>query len=108
MATLAPIPIKRGSTFTASTIYTPEAGGLPNLIGGTATSQVLDHCGTRHSLTCTINGAGLVITTGATAAQVGEWATGLAKWDIRVEVGGVVVYTDTAELLVEPQITQAQ
>jgi hypothetical protein len=108
MATDSPIPIKRGSTFTASTVYTPEAGGLPNLIGGTVTSQVLDHCGTRHSLSCTINGAGLVITTGATAAQVAEWATGLAKWDIRVEIGGVVVYTDTAELLIAPQITLAE
>lgn len=104
-ATIAPIPIKRGGTFTAATTYTPAAGGTPNLLGATVTSQVLDNCKDRHSLSCTLNGSGLVITSTATGSQTYDWASGPAKWDIRVEVGGVVIYTETADLVIGDPVT---
>lgn len=102
---MADLYIKRGSTFTAVTTYTPPAGGLPNLIGATVTSQIKDSEGTLHDLDCTLDGTGLVITSTADFAQVEEWAAGSAQWDIRVEIGGVCIYTDTAIFPVKPQVT---
>lgn len=105
MPTIAPIPIKRGGTFTASTTYTPAAGGTPNLLGATVTSQVLDSCKARHSLACALNGAGLVITSTASASLTYGMSSGPAKWDIRVELGGVVIYTETADLIIGDPVT---
>lgn len=105
MATIAPIPLKRGGTFTATTTYTPAAGGSPNLLGATVTSAVLDSCKDRHSLSCSLDGTGLIITSTASASLTYAMASGPAKWDIRVEVGGVVIYTETADLILGDPVT---
>lgn len=97
---------KRGSTFPATVTYTPEAGGLANLLGTTITTDILDSAGTVHNLTNSLNGAGLVITVTGPAAGTKLWATGPAKWDIKVVLNtGVVIYSSTVTFTVIPQIT---
>lgn len=97
---------KRGGTFTATVTYTPEAGGLANLLGTTITTDILDSAGTVHSLSTSLNGAGLIITVTDPAADTKLWATGPAKWDIKVVLNtGVVVYSSTVNFTVIPQIT---
>lgn len=107
MAIQSVIPIKRGSSFGSTTTYTPPAGGLPNLLGATVTSQVLDSCKELHSLECTLDETGLIVTTQAYGAETATWSTGPAKWDIRIEIGETVIYTDTADLTILANITQA-
>ena len=97
---------KRGGTFTATITYTPEQGGLANLLGTTITSDILDSAGVVHSLTTSLDGTGLIITATDPAADCAEWSTGAAKWDIKVKLNtGVVVYSSTVTFTVIPQIT---
>ena len=96
---------KRGGTFTATVTYTPETGGLTDLLGSTITSHIKDSAGVYHELTTSLNGAGLVITIGDPYADTEEWATGEAKWDIRVSEGGVVFYSQTITFTVIPAVT---
>lgn len=96
---------KRGGTFTATVTYTPEVGGLTDLLGSTITSDIRDASGNYHALSTSLNGTGLVITIGDAYAETTEWATGEAKWDIRVYEGGVVFYSQTIAFNVLPAIT---
>ena len=97
---------KRGGTFTATVTYTPEAGGLANLTGTTITSDILDSAGVVSNLTTSLDGTGLIITITEPAGSSAEWATGPAKWDIRVELNtGVVIYSSTVTFTVIPAIT---
>jgi hypothetical protein len=96
---------KRGGTFTATVTYTPETGGLADLLGSTITSDIKDSAGVYHSLTTSLNGAGLVITISDPYGDTAEWATGEAKWDIRVSEGGVVFYSQTIAFTVIPAVT---
>lgn len=97
---------KRGGTFTATVTYTPPQGGLANLLGSTITSDIKDSSGTMHSLTTSLDGTGLIITVSDPATDTEDYATGEAKWDIRVKLNtGVVVYSSTVTFTVLPQIT---
>ena len=97
---------KRGGTFTATVTYTPEAGGLANLTGTTIASSILDSAGVRSELTTSLNNTGLIITVSEPAGSSKEWATGPAKWDIKVTLNtGVVIYSSTVNFTVLPQIT---
>jgi hypothetical protein len=96
---------KRGGTFTATVTYTPETGGLADLLGSTITSDIRDSAGVYHSLSTSLNGAGLVITISDPYGDTADWATGEAKWDIRVSEGGVVFYSQTISFTVIPAVT---
>lgn len=97
---------KRGGTFTATVTYTPEAGGLANLTGTTIESTILDSAGVRSELTTSLDGTGLIITISEPAGSSELWATGPAKWDIKVTLNtGVVIYSSTVTFTVLPQIT---
>lgn len=97
---------KRGSTFSATVTYTPEAGGLANLTGTTITSDILDSAGVVHPLTTSLDGTGLIITITDSATDTEDYSTGAAKWDIRVKLNtGVVIYSSTVTFTVIPQIT---
>lgn len=98
------IKFKRSSDFTLTATYTPGTGGLANLIGYTPTSQLMDASGIRHDLTASLNGAGLVVTLSATAAQTAAWAVGSAQVDIRF-TNGTEFLTDTLSFPVIPQVT---
>lgn len=97
---------KRGGSFSAAVTYTPEAGGLANLLTTTITSHVLDSAGVIHPLSVSLNNTGLVITLSDPAADSSQYATGPAKWDIKVTLNtGVVIYSSTVTFTVLPQIT---
>jgi hypothetical protein len=96
---------KRSSDFSIVATYTPGASPVANLIGYTATSQLLDYAGVRHDLTASINGAGLVVTLTATAAQTEGWAVGQAQVDIRC-TNGTEFLTDTLAFPIIPEITK--
>lgn len=97
---------KRGGTFTATVTYTPEPGGLANLIGTTIKSDILDSAGVVHPLASSLNNTGLVMTISDPATDTEDWATGPAKWDIKVTLNtGVVIYSSTVTFTVIPQIT---
>lgn len=85
--------------------YSPPAGGLPNLLGSTITSQVLDVSGTRRTLDASLDGTGLIITLVADEADTAQWAVGMAQMDVRVEKSGSVIYTDTLPFPIIPEIT---
>ena len=97
---------KRGGTFSGTVTYTPPSGGLANLLGTTITSDILDSAGVVHPLTLSLNNTGLIITFTDPASDTSAWATGPAKWDIRVQLNtGVVIYSSTVTFTVLPQIT---
>jgi hypothetical protein len=97
---------KRGGTFSGPVTYTPPTGGLANLTGTTITSDVLDSAGVVHPLTLSLNNTGLIITFTDPATDSADYATGPAKWDIRVQLNtGVVIYSSTVTFTVLPQIT---
>jgi len=96
---------KRGGTFTATVTYTPEAGGLSDLLGSTITSDIRDSAGVYHSLSTSLDVTGLVITISDPYGDTADWATGEAKWDIRVSEGGVVFYSQTISFTVIPAVT---
>lgn len=105
MPTPSDIKFKRGSSFSVQVTYSPPEGGLPNLLGAEIESQVMDTAGTRHSLSASLDETGLVITLETTADETAKWAVGNALMDIRVSIGGSVIYTDTLPFPVIPQIT---
>lgn len=96
---------KRGMTFTGTITYTPAEGGEPNLLGTDITSYVLDAAGKRHELAVTLSESGLVVTCVGSYSVTELWAVGLARWDLRVEEGGVAIYTDTVDFDVVERIT---
>jgi hypothetical protein len=97
---------KRGGTFSGTVTYTPPVGGLENLLGTTITSDVLDSAGVVHPLTLSLDNTGLIITFTDPATDSDDYATGPAKWDIRVQLNtGVVIYSSTVTFTVLPQIT---
>jgi len=99
---------KRGGSFSAAVTYTPPEGGLANLLGTTITSDILDAAGVVSPLTISLNNTGLVITATEPAGSSELWATGPAKWDIRVAlITGVLIYSLTVTFTVLPQITKA-
>jgi hypothetical protein len=99
---------KRGGTFQSTVTYTPEAGGLANLTGTTITSDILDAAGVVSNLTTSLDVTGLIITITEPATSSALWATGPAKWDIRVKLNtGAVIYSSTVTFTVLPQITLA-
>jgi len=91
----------RGDTFTGTIYYAPPKGGLPNLIGYTATSKVFDAAGNRHEGSCVIAEDGLSIVVTFTATITADWAIGKAGWNVRFELGDSVFSTDIKEFLVE-------
>jgi hypothetical protein len=98
------VTFKRGTSFGASVVWNPEAGGLANLIGVTVTSTIIDADRNEFDLVVTVAGNGLSFTAtypGATA----DWATGTARWDIKFSNNGSVFYSDTMRLDVIGQVT---
>jgi hypothetical protein len=98
------ITFKRGTSFGSSCVYTPEAGGIPNLIGVTVTSSIIDADRNEFDLVTVVAGNGLSFT----ATYVGstsDWAIGTARWDIKFSNNGSVFYSETMRIDVIGQVT---
>ena len=98
------VTFKRGTSFGASVVYTPEAGGLANLIGVTVTSTILDADRNEFELVTVVAGNGLSFTA-TYAGDTGDWAVGTARWDIKFSNAGSIFYSDTMRIDVIGQVT---
>lgn len=78
----------RGDAFNGTVYYTPPKGGLPNLIGYTPSSKIIDAAGNRFEAeTCTISEDGLSVNVIVSASKTKSFAVGLAKWNVRFIFG---------------------
>lgn len=91
----------RGDQFTGTVYYAPPKGGLPNLLGYTVTSKVLDFSGNRHEGTCVLANDGLSVTVTFPFSITKDWAIGLARWNIRFELGESAFSTAMTEFEVQ-------
>jgi len=98
------VTFKRGTSFEAAVVYTPEAGGLANLIGVTVTSTIIDADRNEFELVTVVAGDGLSFTA-TYVGDTGDWAVGTARWDIKFTNNGSVFYSDTMRLDVIGQVT---
>ena len=98
------VTFKRGTSFGAAVVYTPEAGGLANLIGVTVTSTIIDADRNEYELTVVVAGNGLSFTADYTG-DTGDWAIGTARWDIKFTNNDSIFYSDTMRLDVVGQVT---
>ena len=98
------VTFKRGTSFGASVVWNPEAGGLANLIGVTVTSTILDADRNEFELVVTVAGNGLSFTA-EYAGDTGDWAVGTARWDIKFTNNGSIFYSDTMRIDVIGQVT---
>lgn len=96
---------KRGDTFTATVRFRPREGGLANLLGGVATSKIRDAKNSLFDLTCTISEDGLSVLLVGEYAVTKKLSIGIAKFDVRIDIGGTVIHTPTVTFVVEPEIT---
>jgi hypothetical protein len=98
------VTFKRGTSFGASVVYTPESGGLANLIGVTVTSTIIDAERNEYDLTVVVAGNGLSFTADYDG-DTGSWAVGSARWDIKFLNNDSVFYSDTMRIDVIGQVT---
>lgn len=98
------VTFKRGTSFEAAVVYTPEAGGLANLIGVTVTSTIIDADRNEFELVVTVAGNGLSFTA-TYPGDSADWATGTARWDIKFSNAGSIFYSDTMRLDIVGQVT---
>lgn len=97
------VTFKRGTSFSASVVWNPEVGGLPDLIGVTVTSTIIDSQQNEYDLACTVSIDGLSVAC-LYAGDTSAWATGSARWDLKFD-NGSVFYSDTMRLDVIGQVT---
>jgi hypothetical protein len=98
------VTFKRGTSFGASIVYTPEVGGLANLIGVTVTSTIIDADRNEFDLTVVMAVDGLSFTA-SYPGDTSDWGVGSARWDIKFSNNGSVFYSDTMRLDVIGQVT---
>ena len=98
------VTFKRGSSFSASMVWSPEPGGIANLVGVTVTSSIIDAQQNEYDLTATVAPNGLSVAF-VYPASTSAWAIGTAKWDIKFLNGGTVFYSETMRLDLIGQVT---
>jgi hypothetical protein len=98
------VTFKRGTSFEAAVVYTPETGGLANLIGVTVTSTIIDADRNEYELVTVVAGNGLSFTA-EYVGDTGSWAIGTARWDIKFTNNDTVFYSDTMRLDIVGQVT---
>jgi hypothetical protein len=99
----ATLQIKCGATFRALCTYLPPDGGLASLVGAEITSQVRNSGALVADLNCDLAADGMSFV--LSADDTSDWPTTTLQWDIRIEVDGEVVYTETVALQVLYNVT---
>jgi hypothetical protein len=92
----------RGSTFSANCVYTPDAGGPPDLDGVTIQSRVRDARGYQHTLTTTVTSSTTFV---LSYDNTEDWYAGTAFWDILFINNGVAFYSQTVNINVVNNVT---
>jgi len=93
---------KKGSSFGANCVYTPDAGGPTDLTGVTIVSSVRDSRGFAYNLTVNVIDAthfSLI------CYNTQPWYPGTAFWDIQFSINGTVFYSDTVLINVLNNVT---
>ena len=95
---------KKGSSFGAEGVYTPETGGPTNLTGVTIESSIRDSRNNIYTLSVTIiDSTHFALSYDLTD----DWALGSAFWDLKFSKDGVVFYSDTVVINVLKNVTPA-
>ena len=99
------INIKRGAVFAGKFTYNPLTNSIPNLLGINITAQVRTPGGTLVSnVIPTIAPDGLSFSI-REETPTAQWPLGVLRFDFRMEVAGLPLYSETIELLVERGVT---
>lgn len=104
---LTSFTFKRGDSFAARVRFRPQQDGLQNLLGASITSKVKDHRNSYFNLDCTLSGDGLEILVSASSYVTDDFSLGVAKWDVRIDLGATVIHTPTIQFVVVDEVTQA-
>lgn len=100
-------PFKRGSTLSWPAVWRDSLGATVDLTDSTIEMQLRKNSGALID-TLTITLLDQVTNRGAftiSADDTSEWPIGLAKFDIKRTVDNVVVYSSTATINIEEQVT---
>jgi hypothetical protein len=97
------IQIKRTATYAIRGVYTPRPGYPANLSGTTIACDVKLSDGQYKATSVTLEPDNLTFTL---RADTLHWTTGIGKSDIKFSANGVVWFTETFEVEVEPNITR--
>lgn len=99
---------KRGATFAPTVTYTPAVDGLANLIGATVTGRIVTAAGaTVADLTGDVADDGLSFVLTPADPDTSEWPLASVEFDVRVSLGGVVVYSDRGKFSIVATVTPA-
>lgn len=98
------IGLKRGSTFSMKGTYSPVPGALESLTGAVVTSQVRKGGALVRNIDVEVapDGMSFAMEGGDTT----DWPLGLLEWDVRIELDGVAIYTDTVLVDLLKNVTQ--
>ena len=104
----ANLVFKRGSTFRARCTYTPPEGGAPSLTGAVVASELRNRGYTLiQPLAVEVAPDGMSFDLSADETETASWPVTTLYWDVRIELAGDVIYTETMQLNVIPNITAA-
>lgn len=100
--------IKRGDTFLLAFAAKTDEGTVQDLTGYAVTSQVRSAQGALVADldVAIVDAVAGSLTLGATAAATAAWPLGKLVADLRLEVGGDVLHTETLELVVIEAVTR--
>jgi hypothetical protein len=97
------IQVKRTATYAIRGVYTPRPGYPADLSGTTIACDVKLSDGQYKAVAVTLEPDNLTFTLRADTLY---WTTGIGKSDIKFSANGVVWFTETFEVEVEPNITR--
>ena len=104
----AALPFKRGASFHAHCVYEPPEGGAPNLIGAQVSSHIRRNGDLVEELVCVLAEDGMSFDLTADEVETESWPVATLQWDIRIELAGEVIYSETLALQVLYAVTRPE
>jgi hypothetical protein len=100
------IAFKRGSSFVAKVGYTPDPGDPETVHDMVITSQVRTPGGNHIATLTVVKAADGLSVTVTSPEGTGDWPYGPARWDVKFDYHGDVVFSPTVALYIEQEVTQ--
>ena len=98
---------KRGASFVARCTYAPVEGAVPSLVGAAITSHIRRAGDLVQELVCQLAADSMSFDLLADESDTAGWPATTLAWDIRIELDGDVIYTETLSLRVIDAVTLA-
>jgi len=100
------ITYKRGDTFAPTMSYQTDQGVPASLVGYEVTSQVRNgRFGIVETLVVEVtNAAGGLFT--IEPVDTSDWPLGVVQWDIRYDLNGNVMHTETVDIRIKREVTE--